>query len=103
MEEGGVIVVGADGLHGGLVPELVGFPVGPAAADSSAGQPDGEPLPVVIASGFLGRSMVFGDGQAADLASPMHEGGVEQAACFQVRDECGCGLVGFAAAVGESF
>src|SRR5213595_1348134 len=94
-----VVIVWADRIHDRLVPEFVGLAVDHAALDAAAREPTAEPLAVVIAPGLLGRAVIFGHGQPADLAAPMDDRGVEQAARLEVLDERGGRLIGLAAAV----
>src|SRR6266536_2389328 len=101
VEERGVIIVRADRIADGFVPEFVGLAVCHPALDPAARKPGAEPLAVVIAPGFLGGPVVFGDGQPADLAAPMDDRRIEQAARLQVLDERGGRLIGLAAAVNE--
>src|SRR5204863_10023512 len=85
----------------GLVAELVSRAIGHAALDPAAREPTAEPLAIVIAPGLLGRAVVLGHGQPADLAAPVHNRGVEQAARLEVLHERGGGLIGLAAAIDE--
>src|SRR5438309_10326447 len=101
MKQRRVVIVWADRIHDRLVPEFVGLAVGHAALDAAAREPTAEPLAVVIAPGLLGRAVIFGDGQPADLAAPMDDRGVEQTARLEVLHTRGGWLVGFAAAVDE--
>src|SRR5262245_15112767 len=51
VQQRGVIVVRADRIHDGLVPELIGCAVGHAAFDPAAGEPTAEALAIVITPG----------------------------------------------------
>src|SRR5882762_6214292 len=99
MKQRRVVIVWADRIHDRLVPEFVRLAVGHAALDAAAREPTAEPLAVVIPPGLLGRAVIFGHGQPADLAAPMDDRGVEQAERLEVLDQRGGRLVGFAAAV----
>src|SRR5947209_10540134 len=67
--------------------ELVGAAQDLASFNAAASQPGGEPVRVVIAAGALVRIAAVGDGCTAKLASPDHQGLVEQAACFEVLEQ----------------
>src|SRR5689334_12672692 len=62
VEQGGVIIVRADRVRHGLVPELVGFAVDHAAFKAAAGHPGTEALAVVVAAGFFSGTMIFRHG-----------------------------------------
>src|ERR1041384_2895483 len=97
VEQCGVIIVRADRIPGGLVPELVGLAIRHATLDAAAREPTAESLTVVIAPGLLGRAVVLGHGQPADLATPMKYRGVEESSRLEVFDERGGRLIGLAA------
>ena len=101
MHQRGVVIVRAHRIDDRLVTELVRPAVGHAALEPAAGHPTGEALAVVVAAGLLGRAVVLGHRQAPNLAAPMDDGRVEQAARLEVLDQGGGGLVGLAAAGGE--
>ena len=101
MKQRRVVIVWADRIHDRLVPELVGLAVGHAALDPATCKPTAEALAVVIAPGLLSRAVIFGHGQPADLAAPMDDRGVEQAARLEILHKRGGRLVGFAAAIDE--
>src|SRR5882762_10207710 len=101
MKQRRVVIVWADRIHDRLVPEFVRLAVGHAAFDTAAREPTAEPLAVVIAPGLLGRAVIFGHGQSADLATPMDDRGVEQAARLEVLHQRGGRLIGLAAAIDE--
>src|SRR5258708_37246320 len=65
---------------------LVGRAVDVAAAGTAARQPHAEAVMIVIAPT---QSRQFRDRCAAELAAPHHERLVEQAAEFQISQECG--------------
>ena len=86
-------VVGRDDVLGRAVADLVGGAEGHAALDPAAGQPDREALAVVVAAG--GRVEVpLADRQPADLAAPVNERRVEQAALLEVLHQRRGRLVG---------
>src|SRR3989442_176888 len=101
VKQRGVIIVRADRIHDRLVPELVGFAVGHAALDPAAREPTAEPLAIVIAPGLLGRAVVLGHRKPADLAAPMDDRGVEQAARLEVLHQRGGRLICLAATIDE--
>ena len=69
-----------DGLHA----QLVGRAVDEAPFDAAAGQPHREPQAVVIAT--LGP---FGIRRPAEFTAPDHQRVFQQAAGFQVLEQCG--------------
>ena len=79
MEEGGLIIVGGDFVDGGAVADFVSFTVDGAALEAAASEPSAETLTVVVTAGFAAG---LHDRQPADLAAPMDNGAVEQAALF---------------------
>src|SRR5207248_2812181 len=86
---------------GGLVAEVVGCAVGVAAFEAAAGDPRGEAVGVVVAADLVAAVVVLDDGEAAHFAAPVDDGGVEQAAGFEVFDEGGGGAVDLVAALGK--
>ena len=58
---------------------------------------------VIPSGGILVASAVFTQRRAAEFRGPLHHGAVEQAALFQVADECGDGLVNNAGIIFEFF
>src|SRR5205823_13357416 len=101
MKQRRVVIVWADRIHDRLVPEFVGLAVGHAALDAAAREPTAEPLAVVIAPGLLGGAVVLGHGQPADLAAPMDDRRVEQAARLEGLHKRGGRLLRLAAAGDE--
>ena len=101
MQKCRVIVGGTDFVHDSLVAKLVRCAIDHSAFDSAAGQPGGEALPVVIASGFFCRAVILGHWQTANFAAPMHNRRVQQAASLEILDQSCGGLVCLAAAVDE--
>ena len=79
MEEGGLIIVGGDLVDCSAVADLVSLAVDSTALEATAGEPSAEALPVVVAAGFAAG---LHDRQPANLAAPMDDGAVEQAALF---------------------
>ena len=55
----------------------------------------------MVAAPFIWTAVVLEDGETAHFAAPVDDGGVEEPALFEVFDEGGGGLVGFAGAVWE--
>ncbi len=88
-EDGRVEVFDALGLVGGAEADFVGGADRFAGADASAGEPDVEAVGVVVAA----RLALFHRG-AAEFAGPDDEGGIEESASFEVRQEGGDRLVG---------
>lgn len=101
MEEGGVEVVNADGIFGDVVGVVVSFADGLPGLDAAAGEPHGEAAWVVVATEALWCEISLAVDGAAKLAAPDDEGVVEEAALFEIFDECGGGLIGFFTTLGE--
>src|SRR6185369_2914329 len=93
MQKRGLIVVWRDDVFRGAMTDFVGVAVSHAAFDAAAGEPDGESLAIVIAAGDL-VEFAFDDGEPANLAAPMHDGGVEQATLLEIAHEGRDGLIG---------
>src|SRR3954463_15622833 len=92
-----MIIVRTYRIHYRFVTELVRFAVDHATFDPAPRQPTAEPLPIMIASGLVRRSMIFRHWQSSNLASPMNDRRVEQAARFQILYQCGRRLIRLAA------
>ena len=84
VEDRRVQIVHVHRVLDGLVAELVGLAVGDPWLDAPAGQPEGEPLVVVVAA--VG---VLAVRRAAELAAPDHQRLVEQPPRAQVRQQAG--------------
>lgn len=96
VEEGGVVVVMIDDVLHSVVAKVVGGAVDVAGLEAAAGDPHAEAVGVVVAThrgAVLGAGAVLNDGQSAHLATPVNDGGVEQAALFQIDDESGGALI----------
>src|SRR6267142_754357 len=72
--------------------EFIGCPVNCPAFNAAAREPDAERAIVMVASGVVVSVAVACD-RARELATPDHQGAVEQAALFEVGEQCGGGLV----------
>ena len=81
VQEGGLIIVGGDLVDGGAVADLVGFAVDGAGLEAAAAEPGAEALAIVVTAGFAAG---LDDGQTADLAAPVDDGAVKQAAALQI-------------------
>ena len=79
VEEGGLIIVGGDLVDSGVVADFVGFAVEGAGLEAAASEPSGEALAVVVAAGFVSG---LHNWQPANLAAPMYNSALEQAALF---------------------
>src|SRR5438034_11473923 len=101
MQNGGLVVVGGHDVDGGPVTDFIRLDISHAAADSSTGEPEGEALTVVIPAGRV-VELPFADGQAADLASPMDNRGVQQTPLLEIFDQGRGRLIGAAADIGQS-
>src|SRR6478609_2423925 len=76
VQQRGVVVVMGDDVLDSLVAQLIGCTMRAAAPDPAAGEPHAETIGVVVAADVL---FIFNYGQAAHLATPMDECGIEQA------------------------
>ena len=81
---GAVVAVGR--IEDSLETEVVGRTVGGAALDAAAGHPRGERARIVVAA-FAASALRAG--LAAELRRANHERAFEQAAGFQVGEQCG--------------
>lgn len=88
-EDGRVEVFDALGLVGGAEADFVGGADRFAGADAAAGEPDVEAVGVVVAA----RLALFHRG-ATEFAGPDDEGGIEEAASFEIRQEGRDRLIG---------
>ena len=70
-------------------------------SDAASGQPDHQPVLVVVAAGGLGHQVVV-ERRAAHLRGPDDERLVEQSAGLQVLEQAGDGLVDLAAMLGHA-
>ncbi len=98
VEQGGVDVVDMGGLIDGIESEFVGFADDLSAAHAAAGEPHGEGIDVMVSAGAVAG---FAHGGATEFAAPDDEGGVKETAGFEVADEGGAALIGFAATGGK--
>lgn len=88
MEHGGGEVIGSDEVFGGIGGVLIGGAEGESAFHPAAGEEDGVAVGPVIAADVS----VDARG-AAEFAHPEDEGGVEQAAFVEIREQGGQGLI----------
>ena len=93
VQQRGVQVVDVGAALNGGEPKLVGRPVRRPALHPAAGQPDAEPVVVVVSSVDLagvraGRGH-FDDRRAAELSAAQHQRFVQEPAAFQVRQQGG--------------
>ena len=103
VEDGGVEVVDGDGIFGDVPGEVVGGAVGLAAFDAAARHPETEGAGVVIAAGDLFETgAIFAKGGAAEFGAPDDEGGIEQAALFEVFQQGSDRLIDHAGIVLQS-
>ena len=93
VHDRGLEVVNVDGLIDDVETEIVGGAVGHAAFDAAAGHPDGEGFTVVVAAVFVAVGLALRVGRAAEFAAPDDERLIEEAAWFEVLDQCGAGLI----------
>ena len=71
LEDGGVEIVHAHFVHGGFVADFVGGPVVDARLDSTAGEPIGESVGIVVPPRF---ATLLRDGETAKFTAPDDEG-----------------------------
>ena len=83
-------VVDVDGVLDGSEAEFVGHTMRDAAFETAAGEPHGEGVDVVIASGGLAH---LAHRRAAEFTAPDDDGVIEQATLFEVFHECGARLI----------
>src|SRR5262245_56330413 len=91
VKDGGVDVAEVVGLFDGFEADGVGGADPLAAADAAAGEPHGEAEIVVVATFAALRF-----GGAAEFTAPEDERGIEQAALFEIGEQRGDRLIGFA-------
>lgn len=91
---------GDDAFHRGIT-EFIGCAVTDAGPDATAGQPDGETLVMMVATG---RALVgLGHRRAPEFAGPNNECLIEHATLAEVGYQCGAGAIGFAGFLREEF
>src|SRR5438132_1489936 len=90
MENGGVKVVHAHAVTCGFPANFVSFAVRDSTFHSATGHPDEKPVRVVVPT-----IAFFGDGHAAELATPNDESLVEETALLQIGEKGGDRLIGF--------
>src|SRR6056300_1550960 len=100
-------IMHVDPIFGDGKSQLVGLPVIESALNSPSGHPHSKGIGVVVASQhFAFRSPTFPERRASKLTTPNDQSVLEEAALFQVIDQCGNGLVHrgalFGQAVGDS-
>ena len=79
----------ADGIVHGRVAQFVGGAIRDASFDAAAGQHEGEPFDVMVASVTALRHR-----RAAKLTAPHHQSILEHAALLEIGNQRCCGLVG---------
>lgn len=101
MENGCLKVVNVDGIFDDMKAEIIGFSISESPSYSTTCQPHRVRLGVVISSERSAkRRIVFNHWRSPKLATPDDEGGIEQAALFEIVDECGRRLIRFFAVAG---
>src|SRR5947208_3277831 len=93
MQHGCMEVGGAATIDHGPVAEVVSRAVRLPAPDAAAGQPDAEPIRMMVAAVVVLRAW-----RPAELAAPEYQRRVQQAALLQVREQAGDGQVRLLAA-----
>src|SRR5205823_711104 len=96
VQKSGVQIVDGDALVDGTEAELVRGAVAGPALEAAAGHEHGEAVGVVVAA-----VTAFGNGGAAEFASPDDSGLAQEAAAFEVADERGGGAVHVGAAAAQ--
>ena len=79
-------IVRGDQLFNGLVPELVGLSKRHPALDTTSGEPNTEPLAIVIPASPFGTAVILGHRQTTYLSAPVDQCGIEQASLLEVRN-----------------
>ena len=88
VQDGGVQVMNACRFFDRLEAEIIGGAVSGAAADAAAGEPDGEAIMIVIATGAA-----LGDRRSTKFAAPNHECVFQHASLLEIREQGGDRLV----------
>ena len=101
VENGGVEIVGADGVFYDIVSKVVGFAVGVTGLHAAPGHPDGEATGVVVSAvgGFVELTLAVRS--SSEFSPADDEGVVKKAALLEVGDEAVDGVVDVAALVGK--
>ena len=87
----------ANAINDRAIAEVVRLAIDPTGLEAAAGKPDGERVAVVVTAVVALRRR-----QAAELASPHHDGFVEHAPCVQVLYERSGPLIGLGCDLGQS-
>ena len=90
VEEGGLEVVDVDLVLDRVEADVVRGSVGDAGFDAATGHPDGEGVGMVVPSPALAIfHRALKEGGATELASPDHQGVIEQPSLFEVLNKGG--------------
>src|SRR5262245_802628 len=100
MQKSGVIVEVVHNVFDCLMAEFVSLTMSVSSPETTAGQPHGKPVGVVIPADLVPPLIILDYRQATHLPAPVDNGCVEQAPALKIRDErCGW-AVDFSAARG---
>lgn len=95
VENSGLQIVDMNGIVDHVEAEIVGLTVNVALFETSAGEPHGKGLRMMIASQASAEGGVgFDHGSTAKLPSPEDESIVEQTSTFKILDEGSAALIG---------
>ena len=98
MEGGGLEIVDMDGVGEDIDAEVIGFAVGDAWFDATAGHPRGVSVGMVVAApAFAVVEFALDERGATEFAAPDNERVIEETEALEVFDEGGAGLIGIAA------
>ena len=90
MKDGGVEIADMNWVLDGFEAQFIGGSDELTAADSGPGEPHGEPVPIVVATGFADA---LAGGGPTEFAAPHEEGFIPETGAFEIRDESRDGFV----------
>src|SRR5438093_8318862 len=97
--------VGIDGVAigiGNVISVIICTAIGHARFDAAAGQPNGETAWMMIAAIIVFGEFALGIAGPAEFTAPNDEGIVKHATSFEVFNQSGAGLIGFAGLIANS-
>lgn len=94
VEQGGVVVVVIHDIFDCTMTLLVGLAVNVSFFEAAAGDPHAKAVGVVIPADLVRSCGILDDWKSSQLASPVTDRGVQQAALLEIDDESGRTLVG---------
>jgi len=102
MQNRRVEVVDVNGILGDVITQFIGCAVSESTFETTAREPHGECVGVMVAAEELGVVASFVHRRAPELATPDHQSGIEQSALFQVSNQRRSRLVRLPAECGQS-